>query len=187
MKKKIIFIISFLFFCHSGVFAQNDTSCLGNQDRKPVFGKKMITQNGTSILLMDTCDYGNRSFRFNIFNDQSDPENLSLMPAIIIDTAMFSKVEKFLDVFLLSSKKLKEDFYQVYRKGVKLLIGSLDKKTASIYITIQLLTTEEYKSRDYYAHGMFLVTGQENLKFLVLSYHDDQFKLDRSYSYHYRL
>lgn len=183
MIKKLIFIICFLVFLYPDVFAQKDTSCLDNENRKPILGEKVISQNGTSILLRDTCNYNNRLYRFMLYDDQSNSENNLILPAIIIDTAMFSRVETFLDRFLLSSQKLKKDFYQDYRNGVKLLIGYIDKQTGNIFIIIQLLSVEQYESRDYYAHSLFLYTQQSNLKFLIVSCESDQFKLFRSYSY----
>jgi len=184
MIKNLIFIIFFLVLLHPDVFAQNDTSCLDNENRKPILGEKVVSQNGISVLLRDTCNYNNRLYRFMLYDDQSNSENNLLLPAIIIDAAMCNRVEKFLDRFLLSSQKLKKDFYQDYRNGVKLLIGCIDKQTGSIFIVIQLLSAEQYESRDYYAHSLFLYTQQSNLKFLILSCKSDQFKLSRSYSYH---
>lgn len=184
MIKNLVFIIHLLVLCTSAVFAQNTTNCLDDIQHTHVAGKKIITPNGTSILLLDTCDYGNRMFRFMIDHDLRTNDQDVLLPSFIIDSTMLNKIEQYLGVLLPSSKKLKTDFYRNYKNDIKLLIGSLDERTGTVYITIQLLTTSEFESEEYYAHSVFLVVGHENLKYLVLKYHDEQFALFSSYEHH---
>jgi hypothetical protein len=184
MIKYSILIFHFFFFWQLNLFAQNDTSCLDQENRKPILGNKITSENGTSILLRDTCDYSNRIYAFMLRYDQSNPNNQLLLPAIIIDTAMFYKVEEFLGRLLISSKKLRKDFYKYYKNDIKLLIGCTDIQTGEIFIVIQLLTNQEFESEGFYAHSLFLVNQQANLKYLILHYQNNQFKLWRSYPYH---
>lgn len=183
MFKKLILIIPIIILCHSNAFAQNEPKCLGITNHEHIPGKQVISENGTSILLMDTCDYANRMYRYMISHNPYDRDSYLLLPSAIIDTTMLNKVEHYLNTLFLSSKKLKQDFYQVYKSGIKLLIGSIDDRSGEMYITIQFLTNEEYHSQKFYAYNIFLVVGQENLKYVKLCYHNDQFDLFSSYSH----